>query len=96
MSASSMAFATAEGVPAGVPVARRPGAERVAPAGRAARRSYVHGCWVGVLSTAGGSLFVLAALAALYPRDVAAGAAPAATALALAYVVTNPHVDHYC
>ena len=62
-----MAVATAGGVPAGAPVARIPGAERIAPTGCAARRRHVHGPWVDFLTLGGGSLFVLAALAAFYP-----------------------------
>ena len=95
MSTSPMALATAGGVPAeDAAVARMPGAGRAAPTGRAARRHHVHGRWVDFLTLGGGSLFVIAALAAFYPRDDAARAALAATALALAFVLTYPHVAH--
>ena len=54
----------------------------------------MHGRWVDFLTLGGGSLFVIAALAAFYPRDDAARAALATTALALAFVLTYPHVAH--
>ena len=86
MSASSVAVATAGGV--------RGGAERTSPTGRAAHQRHVHGRWVDFLTLGGGSLFVIAALAAFYPREDTARAALATTALALAFVLTYPHVAH--
>ena len=44
-----------------------------------ARRAYLFNGWVDFLCLGGGSLFVLAAMAALYPKDVAAKAILAAT-----------------
>ena len=58
------------------------------------RRRWVHGPWVDFATLGGGSLVVLGALAALYPRDDAARAALATTALVLAFFLTYPHVAH--
>ena len=58
------------------------------------RRSHVHNGWVDFLTLGGGSLIVLAALAAFYPRDDAARAILASTALVLAFFLTYPHVAH--
>ena len=56
------------------------------------RRRYVHSRWIDFLTLGGGSLIVLGALAAFYPRDDAARAGLAAVALVLAYFLTYPHV----
>ena len=65
-----------------------------AQAARPARRRWVHGPWVDFLTLGGGSLVVLGALAAFYPRDDAARAVLASTALVLAFFLTYPHVAH--
>ena len=62
------------------------------PAG--ARRRWVHNGWIDFLTLGGGSLVVLGALAAFWPRDDAARAALASTALVLAFFLTYPHVAH--
>ena len=61
---------------------------------RAGRRRHVHNPWVDFLTLGGGSLIVLGALAVFYPRDDAARAVLASTALVLAYFLTYPHVAH--
>ena len=58
------------------------------------RRRHVHNGWVDFLTLGGGSLVVLGALAAFWPRDDAARAALASTALVLAFFLTYPHVAH--
>ena len=59
-----------------------------------ARLCWVHGPWVDFLTLGGGSLVVLGALAAFYPRDDAARAVLASTALVLTFFLTYPHVAH--
>ena len=58
------------------------------------RRRHVHNGWIDFLTLGGGSLVVLGALAAFWPRDDAARAALASTALVLAFFLTYPHVAH--
>ena len=58
------------------------------------RRRHVHNGWVDFLTLGGGSLVVLGALAAFYPRDDAARAVLASTALVFAFFLTYPHVAH--
>ena len=58
------------------------------------RRRWVHNRWVDFLTLGGGSLVVLGALAAFWPRDDAARAILASTALVLAFFLTYPHVAH--
>ena len=58
------------------------------------RRRHVHNGWIDFLTLGGGSLVVLVALAAFYPRDDAARAVLASTALVLAFFLTYPHVAH--
>ena len=58
------------------------------------RRRHVHNRWIDFLTLGGGSLIVLGALAAFWPRDDAARAALASTALVLAFFLTYPHVAH--
>ena len=76
---------------------RSVGAPAVSGSKRAAltgRRRYVHNRWVDFLTLGGGSLIVLGALAAFWPRDDAARAVLASTALVLAFFLTYPHVAH--
>ena len=56
------------------------------------RPRWVHGPWLDFLTLGGGSLVVLGALAALWPRDDAARAALASSAVVAAFVLTYPHV----
>ena len=58
------------------------------------RRRWVHGRWIDFLTLGGGSLVVLGALAAFWPRDDAARTTLASTALVLAFFLTYPHVAH--
>ena len=58
------------------------------------RRRWVHNRWLDFLTLGGGSLVVLGTLAAFYPRDDAARAVLASTALVLAFFLTYPHVAH--
>ena len=57
-----------------------------------ARRRHVHNGWIDFLTLGGGSLVVLGALAAFWPRDDAARAVLASVALVLAFFLTYPHV----
>ena len=59
-----------------------------------ARRRHVHNRWIDFLTLGGGSLIVLGALAAFYPRDDAARVGLASVALVLAFFLTYPHVAH--
>ena len=76
------------------------GAGREGPASRRRetappeRRRHVHNGWIDFLTLGGGSLVVLGALAAFWPRDDAARAVLASTALVLAFFLTYPHVAH--
>ena len=78
------------------PARRSVGGGRIASCQREAaspgRRHCVHNRWIDFLTLGGGSLIVLGALAAFYPRDDAARAGLAAVALVLAYFLTYPHV----
>ena len=58
------------------------------------RRRYVHNPWVDFLTLGGGSLIVLGALAAFYPRDDTARGVLASVAVVLAFLLTYPHVAH--
>ena len=91
-----MAMPTELALAVPVPTSGRPDdAGAVAsPDARARDGRWLHGPWVDFLTLGGGSLIVLGALAALYPRDDAARAVLAGVALALAFFLTYPHVAH--
>ena len=69
-------------------------ASGTAPRSRPERRHHVHNPWVDFLTLGGGSLVVLGAMAAFYPRDEAARVALAGTMLFLAHFVNHPHFAH--
>ena len=58
------------------------------------RRRYLFNRWIDFLGLGGGSLFVLAALAAFYPEDEASIAALAFTLVVFANFVNHPHFAH--
>ena len=60
----------------------------------ASQARWLFGPWVDFATLGGGSLVVLGALAAFFPRDDAARAVLASTALVLAFFLTYPHVAH--
>ena len=78
-----------DALPAGDVPAEREGAGIPRP-----RRRHLFNGWIDFLCLGGGSLIVLAAIAALYPKDDVARAILAATALFLAHFVNHPHFAH--
>lgn len=100
MSATSIAVPTGPGARPRFAGGRMPGRPDAGAAsspreeaGRG-RRRHVHSACVDFLTLGGGSLVVMGALAAFWPRDDAARAALASTALVLAFFLTYPHVAH--
>ena len=65
-----------------------------ARAGTGTARRYLNGPWVDFLTLGGGSVIVLAAMAAFFPRDSVSRAALAGTMLFLAHFVNHPHFAH--
>ena len=59
-----------------------------------ARRRYLFNRWIDFLGLGGGSLFVLAAVAAFHPEDEASIAALVFTLMILANFVNHPHFAH--
>lgn len=58
------------------------------------RRRYLFNRWIDFLGLGGGSLFVLAAVAAFYPEDEASIAALVFTLVVFANFVNHPHFAH--
>ena len=65
-----------------------------ATAAKRAPRRYLHSRWIDFLTLGGGSLIVMGAMAALYPRTEEARLALTATTLFLCHFVNHPHFAH--
>ena len=84
-----MSDSVAGALPAGGTPDSREGSRATNP-----RRRYLFDRWIDCLALGGGSLFVLAAMAAFFPTDGEARAGLAATTLFLAHFVNHPHFAH--